>query len=73
VVQSIKIIESLIQEIKEDFGRGRGRGGIGPIIWHNCKQPGNLARDYPNPCTTCTYCRALNHTIEDCPQLLENW
>jgi hypothetical protein len=33
------------------FNRGRGT-----IICYNCNQPGNLAQDYLNPCTTCNYC-----------------
>jgi hypothetical protein len=60
------------------FGRGRGRenfgrGGRGPIICYNCNQPRHLAHDFHNPCTTCTYCRALEHATKDCPQLLEKW
>jgi hypothetical protein len=60
------------------FGRGRGRGsfgrgGRGPIICYNCNQPGHLARDFLNPCTTCMYCRALDHVTKDCPQLLVKW
>jgi hypothetical protein len=60
------------------FGRGRGkgnfgRGGRGPIICYNCNQPGHLDREFPNPCTTCTYCRALNHVMEYCPQLVFKW
>jgi hypothetical protein len=34
---------------------------------------GHLARDCLNPCTTCTYCRALDHATKDCPQLLVKW
>jgi tRNA A22 N-methylase len=26
-----------------------------------------------NPCTTCTYCRALDHVTEYCPQLVVKW
>jgi hypothetical protein len=26
-----------------------------------------------NPCTTCTYCRALDHATKDFPQLLAKW
>jgi hypothetical protein len=61
-----------------NFGRGRGRGnfgrgGRGPIICYNCNQPGHLAHDCPNPCTTCTYCRALDHATKYCPQLVVKW
>jgi hypothetical protein len=33
-------------------------------------QPGHLARDCQNPCTTCNYCNSFDHVIEDCPVLL---
>jgi hypothetical protein len=29
-----------------------------------------LARDYQNPCTTCSYCNSFEHVIEECPTLL---
>jgi hypothetical protein len=47
------------------MGRGRGQ-----IIYYNCAQPGHLARDFQNPCTTCIYCSAFKHVIEDCLVLL---
>jgi hypothetical protein len=47
------------------MGRGRGQ-----IIFYNCAQPGHLARDCQNPCTTCNYCNSFDHVIEDCPVLL---
>jgi hypothetical protein len=55
--------------------RGRGReGGMGQgqgqIICYNCVHPGLLARDYQNPCTTCSYCNSFEHVIEDCIALL---
>ena len=37
---------------------------------YNCNQAGHLARDYRNPTTTCRYCRAVDHVIEQCPQLI---
>jgi hypothetical protein len=40
------------------------------IIYYNRTQPGHLARDYHNPCTTCSYCNSFEHVIEDCPVLL---
>jgi hypothetical protein len=48
------------------FGIGRGRGSFGGgdrelIIFYNCNQPGHLAHHCQNPCTTCTYSRALEH------------
>jgi hypothetical protein len=46
-----------------NFDRGQGRGGRGSIICYNCNQLGHLSHDCPNPCTTCTYCRALDHEI----------
>ena len=33
-------------------------------------QDGHLARDCQNPTTTCRYCRAVDHVIEQCPQLI---
>ena len=47
------------------MGQGRGK-----IIYYKCAQPGHLARDYQNPCTTCSYCNSFEHVIEDCPLLL---
>jgi hypothetical protein len=49
-----------------NFGRGRGtkkfvRGGKGLAMCYNCNQLGNLARDFLNLCTTCTYYRELDH------------
>jgi hypothetical protein len=63
---------------KGNFGKGRGRGnfsrgGRASIICYNCSQLGNLAHDCSNPCTTCTYCRALDHMKKYCPQLLAKW
>jgi hypothetical protein len=54
-------------------GRGRGGGmgrGQGKIICYIYVKPGNLARDYHNPCTTCIYCSSFEHVIEDCPVML---
>jgi hypothetical protein len=47
------------------MGRGRGK-----IICYNYVQPGHLARDFQNPCTTCSYCSSFEHVIEDCSVLL---
>jgi hypothetical protein len=47
------------------MGRGQGQ-----IIYYNCAQPGHLARDYQNPCTTCSYCNSFKHVIKECPTLL---
>jgi hypothetical protein len=61
-----------------NFGKGRGRwnfgrGGRGSIICYNFNQPGNLAHDSPNMCTTCTYCRALDHATKYFPLLVVKW
>jgi hypothetical protein len=44
--------------------------GQGQIIYYNCTKPGNLARDFHNPCTTCRYCILFDHVIEECHVLL---
>ena len=31
---------------------------------------GHVSRDCQNPTTTCRYCRAVDHVIEQCPQLI---
>jgi hypothetical protein len=58
-----------------NFGRGRGRriicrGGQGPIIFYNCKQPRHLSHECLNPCTMYTYYKSLDHASEYCPQLI---
>jgi hypothetical protein len=47
------------------MGRGRGQ-----IICYNYTHLGHLARDFQNPCTTCSYCNSFEHVIEDCLVLL---
>ena len=58
-------------------GRGnfRGRGGMpgrgrGEVVCYNCNRAGHLARDCQNPTKTCRYGRAVDHVIEQCPQLI---
>jgi hypothetical protein len=43
------------------------------IIFYNYNQPVHLERYFPNPCMTCTYCRALDHAMEYCPQPIVKW
>jgi hypothetical protein len=40
------------------------------VVCHNCQQPGHYARECPLPPTTCMYCRALDHEMEECPTLM---
>jgi hypothetical protein len=47
------------------MGQGRGK-----IICYKFAQLGHLARDFQNPCTTCSYCISFECVIEDCPVLL---
>jgi hypothetical protein len=47
------------------MGRGRGKK-----MCYKCTYPGHLARDFHNPCTTCSYCNSFEHVIEECPMLL---
>ena len=37
---------------------------------YNYNQAGHLARDCWNPTTTCRYYKAIDHVIEQCPQLI---
>jgi hypothetical protein len=45
-------------------------GGRGLVVCHKCQKLGHYEIDYPYPPTTCMYCRATDHEIEDCPTLL---
>ena len=47
------------------LGRGRGH-----LIFYNYNQAGHVVRDCQNPTTTCQYYRAVDHVIEQCPQLI---
>jgi hypothetical protein len=55
-------------------GGGRERGGFGrgrgPVVCHNCQQPGHYARECPLPPATCMYCHASDHDTEECLTLL---
>ena len=54
-------------------GQGGGQGtfcrGRGLIVYYNCGQQGHFTRDCPT--ITCTYCKAPNNAIEECPVFLE--
>ena len=40
------------------------------MVCYNCNKAGHLARDCRNLTTTCQYCRAVDHVIEQFPQLI---
>ena len=44
--------------------------GRGRVICYNYNQVGHVSRDCRNPTTTCRYCKAVDHVIEQCPQLI---
>ena len=46
------------------------RRGRGQVVCYNYNQEGHLARYCQNLTTTCRYCRAVDHVIEQCPQLI---
>jgi hypothetical protein len=58
------------------IGGGQGRGGfgrgIGPIVCHNCHEPGHYARECPLQPATCMHYCTTNHNTKDCPTLLGN-
>ena len=59
-------------------GRGQQQGGgfgwgRGQVILYNYEHPRNFSRDCQSPVKTCTYCKAFDHTIEQCPQLIVKW
>jgi hypothetical protein len=58
------------------IGGGRERGGFGrgrgPMVCHNCQQPGYYARECPLPPMTCMYFCTSDHDTKECPTLLGN-
>ena len=46
------------------------RRGRGQVVCYNCNQARHLARDCRSPTTTCRYFQAVDHVIEQCPQLI---
>jgi predicted Zn-dependent protease len=51
--------------VRGGFGRGRG-----PVVCHNCQQPGHYAREFPLPPATFMYFHASDHDTEECSTLL---
>jgi len=39
-------------------------------VFYNYNKQGHLVRDCQNATTTCRYCHATDHVIEECPQLI---
>ena len=50
------------------FHRGRDQ-----FICYNCGAPRHFSRDCTNPISTCSYCKSLDHTVKEFPQLISKW
>jgi hypothetical protein len=55
---AILVVDSEEEDEEEAWVEVRG-----PIICYNYTQPGHLARDCQNPCTTCNYYNSFDHVI----------
>ena len=50
------------------FGKGRGQ-----VTCYNYGKSVHYAKYCQEPAKTCSYCKAQDHNVEQCPQLIVKW